>query len=626
MEQSCLFGPNFLEKFVGKAILYDPKVAVVELVANAWDAGAKEVHITWPSSDNEQHFSIVDNGEGMSEKELLSRWRTLAYDRISNQGSLVTVNDKPRTVFGKNGVGRFAGFCFGESYFVETTKNSHSTLFEVKTGVGESPFNLIPHDMVLERENDGTRIYVNQSSGLRVSEEEILAEIGMRFLTDPLFHCSVNGTSVGFSHIPESNLSQKDITLLSGNKLTIRVIDTLESDKTTKQHGIAWHVHGRLVGDSDWKHYGFDEIIDGRRAEAKRYTFIISADFLNTSVKPDWTGFEMTPDFEEARLAVFAYVKDHILGVTKEKRKKTLAVVRNANEGQLKNLTPLRIERWESFVSNVQEECPSISERDLTKLAGVLVNMEQSNSKFELIGRLHELNSNQIDDLHSVLKEWSIDLAKEVLDELQIRLKLLDELKSRVFDATTREVQDLQPIFHQALWIFGPEYETIEFTSNEGMSKVIQRLFKVEDAGSRNRPDFAILPDSTIGTYSYPTYDNEGGEIGVDKLVVVELKKPSIPISTEEKAQCWKYVSELLRKGLINEDTRVTCFVIGSEVDPIERNPRKENNDRCIIQPMDYQVVIQRAKSRLLKLYDRVKGAPFLEGQREILKQEKLDV
>jgi hypothetical protein len=214
------------------------------------------------------------------------------------------------------------------------------------------------------------------------------------------------------------------------------------------------------------------------------------------------------------------------------------------------------------------------------------------------------------------LADWSLDLAKEVLDELQIRLKLLDELRERVLDVNTKEVQDLQPLFHQGLWIFGPEFETIEFTSNEGMTKVIQELFDSDISGSRNRPDFAILPDSTVGSYSYHKYDEDGGEVGIDRLVIVELKRPIVAISTDEKAQCWRYVSELLRKGLISRDTRVTCFVLGSEVDPIERDARKENNDRCTIQPLDYQVVITRAKSRLLKLYDRVKGAPFLENQR----------
>lgn len=88
-------------------------------------------------------------------------------------------------------------------------------------------------------------------------------------------------------------------------------------------------------------------------------------------------------------------------------------------------------------------------------------------------------------------------------------------------------------------------------------------------------------------------------------------------ISTDEKAQCWKYVSELLKAGLIDRKTKVTCFVLGSSIDPYEKEARRENNDNCIIQPMDYQVVISRAQSRLHKLYNRVKGAPFLEEQRD---------
>lgn len=628
MEQSCLFGPNFLEKFVGKHILYDPRVAIVELVANSWDAGAKKVTITWPSSGNEQHFSIEDDGEGLTKKEFFSRWRTLAYDRISNQGDTVLVNDKKRTVFGRNGVGRFAGFCFGDSYFVRSTKNDSTIEFEVKIGFGETPFTLIEHEVLEHREASGTKVFVRSKSNVNICEGNIRSELGMRFLTDPSFSCYVNGVKVTFSDIPENNIVNEDIILESGEIIYIKIIDTIESDKTTKQHGIAWHVNGRLVGEANWKDYGFDEIIDGRSAEAKRHTIVVSADFLarSGSVKHDWTGFNNTNEFKIARDNVFEFVKAHILGQTKQKREKTLENIKNVHQSTLSELTPLRVERWQNFVEQVQEECLSISEKDLIKLAGVLVKMEQADTKYSLVSKLHELNSDQIDNLHNILAEWSVDLAKEVLDELQLRLRLLDELRERVFDTNTREVQDLQPLFHQGLWIFGPEYETIEFTSNEGMTKVVQKLFKSDEAGSKNRPDFAILPDSTVGSYSYPTYDIDGGEIGVDRLVIVELKKPGVPISTEEKAQCWRYVSELMRKGLINRDTKVTCFVLGSEVDPFERNARKENNDNCIIQPMDYQVVITRAKSRLLKLYDRVKNAPFLEEQRKNMKTEPIQI
>ena len=621
MEQSCLFGPNFLEKLVGKAILHDPKVAIVELVANAWDAGASEVVITWPTKKNEQLFSIEDNGGGLTDKEFTSRWRTLAYDRIGSQGDTVLVNNRNRTVFGKNGVGRFAGFCFGESYYVASNKDQEHIEYQIRPGNGESPFSLVKNQPVTFIRETGTKIFVRDKSLVRVDEEAVRSEIGMRFLTDPSFTCFVNGVQVNFSHIPDENIGRHSINLESGDVINIVIIDTSDADKTTKQHGIAWHVNGRLVGEADWKSYGFDEIIDGRSSEAKRHTFIINVDFLaNTdSVKKDWTGFNITPEFQQTRDRVFEFVKAHIFGQTKQKRERIFSNVKKAHSEELNKLTPLRVERWEEFVTEIQSECTNLNEKDLFKLSGVLIKMEQSNTKYSLISKLHELDPNQIDNLHNILSDWSLDLAKEVLDELQIRLKLLDELRERVLDVNTREVQDLQPLFHQGLWIFGPEFETIEFTSNEGMTKVIQNLFKVDIKGSRNRPDFAVLPESTVGSYSYHKYDDDGGEIGIDRLVVVELKKPGIAISTDEKAQCWQYVSELIRKGLISRDTKVTCFVLGSEIDPIERDARKENNDKCTIQPLDYQVVISRAKSRLLKLYDRVKGAPFLEEQRKEL-------
>jgi hypothetical protein len=175
----------------------------------------------------------------------------------------------------------------------------------------------------------------------------------------------------------------------------------------------------------------------------------------------------------------------------------------------------------------------------------------------------------------------------------------------------------LQPLFHQGLWIFGPEYETIEFTSNEGMTKVIQNLFKSDEKGSRNRPDFAILPDSTIGMYYYPHYDEEGGEFGTARLTIVELKRAGISIGEEQKTQCWKYIKELYSKGLVDESTKITCFVLGSTIDSQETHPRKEKDDRVIIKPLDYNNVITRAATRLHRLYDRVKSAPFL-NQKEI--------
>ena len=107
MNQQVLFEDRFLENFVG-SIVTDPAIAIVELVANCWDAYATEVKIGWPNRDLDRMFVIADNGIGMTRREFESRWCTLAYDRRRTQGRRT---DPPaelahlpaRSIFGRYG-------------------------------------------------------------------------------------------------------------------------------------------------------------------------------------------------------------------------------------------------------------------------------------------------------------------------------------------------------------------------------------------------------------------------------------------------------------------------------------------------------------------------------------------
>ena len=62
MEQrTLLYDQRFLESYAG-SIMTDPATAIVELVANCWDAYATDVKISWPDSKKAQQFKIADNG------------------------------------------------------------------------------------------------------------------------------------------------------------------------------------------------------------------------------------------------------------------------------------------------------------------------------------------------------------------------------------------------------------------------------------------------------------------------------------------------------------------------------------------------------------------------------------
>lgn len=619
-QQAVLYDDRFLESFTGANILRDPKTAAVELVANAWDAGATKVNMIWPDESARICFSIEDNGHGMTEESFNRIWRTLSYDRTKAQGEFAQfppeLNLPPRVAFGRNGKGRFAGFCFGDEYFVETWRNGKSVTFKVSRGGLEQPF-ILDKQQEAQKAGHGTKVYTTTPRKVALPESVARSEIGMRFLTEPTFSVSLNGESIKFSDIPEANIKEIAKEIDGLGTVTIIAIDTLNTDKTTYLHGVAWHVNNRLVGDCSWK-YGTDSLMDGRYKAAKRFIFIVKSDFLSKAVLSDWSGFNVeNEDYKRTLEVVINFIRDTVLEISKNERQETFNEVKRANKDKISKMSMVGVEKWEKFVHTVQADCPSIREKDLHELAGILANLEISQNQYGLLQKLSEMQPGQLDELHIVLDEWTLDMAKVVLDELKSRLSLLSKLKEKVFDAGADEVQELQPLFHQGLWIFGPEYETIEFTSNEGMTKVIQKLFAEKGKGSLNRPDFAILPDSTVGLYYYPHYDEEGGEFGTSRLTIVELKRSGITIGEEQKAQCWKYIKELYSKGLIDESSKVTCFVLGSTIESQEIHARKEKDDRVIIKPLDYNNVITRAKTRLHRLFDRVKNAPFL-NQKEI--------
>ena len=116
-EQGFAFGPGFLKDHAGQLIT-EPRVAIIELVANAYDAGATLVDIEWPQEMN-QRLSVTDNGTGLTRAEFERRWRTLSYNRLSEQGLFADfppgVSHGQRTAFGRSGKGRHAAFCLPTS-------------------------------------------------------------------------------------------------------------------------------------------------------------------------------------------------------------------------------------------------------------------------------------------------------------------------------------------------------------------------------------------------------------------------------------------------------------------------------------------------------------------------------
>ena len=619
--QGTLFEDRFLDDYAGQ-IMRDPIVALVELVANSWDAYATRVEIAWP--DEKTLFRISDNGIGMTAEEVDRRWRTFSYDRIKNQGGEMAQPPtdsgctKPRRVFGRNGKGRFAGFYFSDPYRVRTWRGGEEAQFEVTRGFApHRPFDVRQVGKGKTTPGHGCEIAAVDLKSVHFRAEDVRSILSTRFLTDPEFVVSVNGVRVSFSDIPRQALREFPVPIDGVGTATVKVIDAQKTDRTSKQHGVAWWVNGRLVGDCGWRWIDQEKLLDGRTEEAKRYTFIVEADFLLPAVAHDWSGFDVNkPIWIQSKEPLQSAILDVISDITKERRTSAKQSVRDAHIKQVRDLPPLSRERWNLLLDEIVDRCPNLSETQVGQLMGVMANMERAQSQYSLLEKLEGLPPGDIDALNDVLAKWTVRTAKAALDEIEGRLKIIEEIRIKTASADTDEVRELQPLFGNALWIFGPEFESIEFTSNEGMTAVIQKLFGTELKGSRSRPDFVATPDSSIGLYSLPAFDPNTHDVtGHSRIVVVELKKPGVTIRSEQKAQVWRYVKELIAKGLVTEATRVACFVLGSQIEAAEAGETTHFNERVRVRPWLYSTFVTQAEKRMFNLRKRLQEAPFLKDK-----------
>lgn len=625
-QQPLLYDERFLESYAGP-IISDPSTAIVELVANCWDAYATEVRITLPSRKDERQFKIEDNGKGMTRYAFQHIWRTIAYNRVAAEGTKVGpppgVAGPPRTVFGKNGKGRFASFCFASEYLITSRRDGQQFACKVR----RTPTNPLVLDEVLwipeGVQGHGTTIEgTGDIPPLLFAEDKARELIGSRFLANPAFKVFLGQTQITFNDIPDL-LSKQEVDIEGFGKVQILHIDTKKADKTTKQHGIAWWVQNRAVGQCKWSRSDYERVLDGRTSEAKRLTFIVQADFLNQqdAVAEDWSGFkESNLAWVRTREVVQDRIRQIIFDSSRNERDARRDAVIQRVGNKMNTLSPVSKDRVESFINEVVETCPNFGENEIVQLSSILAKLEQSKSRYGLLNLLHKCEPHDYDTLHAILDEWTIGTAKLVLDEIQNRLKLIAELRAKLKQVGVDEVHELQPLFERGLWMFGAQFESIEFTSNKGMTQVIKTIFKAADGkGSRDRPDFVALPDSSVGFYARASYNDEHDEDGVAHLVIIDLKTTGLSLGGREKDQVWKYVKELRARGYLH-GTKVDGFVLGDKIEQGEIEPRKEG-DEVRIHPMLYETILVRAERRLLNLHAKVKDAPFLASQQKALEK-----
>ena len=604
-----LYEEDYILRSLG-SIVTQPDVALTELVANAWDAGASHVTLSIPEEKN-QLLYIEDDGVGMSESEFQHHWMTLRYNRLKEQGrNVIFPNGKKgnRCAFGRNGVGRHGLFCFGNEYKVITIKDGKKLTFKIKPNVESQPFAVIEKKEESSTGN-GTRLEVVVTKNLPAINK-ISEILSARFLHDPQFKITVNHRTLELEDLTgETEPAEIDIEGTNIH-LTAYFIDSTKAGRKSIFQGIAFWQSGRLVGEPSWS-LGRNLVLDGRTSLAKRYTFIIKSNDLAEYIKEDWSGFKVSDEIEKVYQAVENFVNNSFESVT-------LATISNVTENldtpikqSLKKVNPLVREEVKSVITEIVKTNPKVKQESVNLVVQTIINMENSKNGHELLEKLSTLSSDDIDGLNSLLSKWTVSDALVVLNEIDRRLSIITAIRKLGKDKTTDELHVLHPMIAESRWLFGPEYESSEYIFNQQMKTAVEKIFTdvkylTSDANYKKRPDLICLPDSTVGVTGIEDIPSDLGLVKVRKLLLIELKKGGFKIKREERNQAQGYVEDLLSSNL-GVDCQITAYVVGDSIADNLTSPTKiGDNGRGTLYVTTFDQLVDTAERRMFGLRQKI--------------------
>lgn len=177
-----------LKNIIGKDLITDDNVAVLELVKNSFDAGSEQVKIKFKNlvvnddatinefpTKKSSKLLIIDEGKGMSNNDISEKWLNIAYSEKKEKSE-----EFGRLLAGNKGVGRFSSDRLGKYLTIYSRRSGESlynklfidwTVFELE---GEINFNIQDVSYEIERVNDE---YLFTETGISSFEKGTVLEI-----------------------------------------------------------------------------------------------------------------------------------------------------------------------------------------------------------------------------------------------------------------------------------------------------------------------------------------------------------------------------------------------------------------------------------------------------------------
>lgn len=177
-----------LSELLGRESIQNPNVAILELVKNAWDADATEVHIKFDLGKNE--LLVEDNGSGMTFSDLQNCWFVVATDAKKKEPLSPKFN-RPR--LGEKGIARFGlEGLGGETTIItqpERSKEGYKIFIDWAKFTSAEDFDKvpIPYEQFQKRADDhGTKYIISHLVGSWTHERLLSLARDLQLILPPV--------------------------------------------------------------------------------------------------------------------------------------------------------------------------------------------------------------------------------------------------------------------------------------------------------------------------------------------------------------------------------------------------------------------------------------------------------
>lgn len=620
--QGSLFEEDYLVRTLGE-IAQKPDVALTELVANAWDAGASSVSITIPE-DRGGMLVVEDDGTGLTEEEFKERWMKLGYNRLRHQGPIVLfpkINDFTRYAYGRNGVGRHGLLCFNSWYTVKTTKAGIASTFKVSTRNGNDPF-VLESESYKRGSGHGTRLEV--LAELRLPDpERMLQIISSRFLHDPNFQIKINGRSLTL----EDNsgfINKTRIPVSESISIELFAFDRNDSSHRYNHQGVAFWQSGRLVGEPSWT-LGNATVVDGRTRFAKRYSFVASSDDLGNFINKDWTGFLPGDEMDSVFLAVYDNVMEIFRGIAKEQISETKSMIKQDFQKEIDELSLLGKHEINEVIEQVVDSHPMTNSESINIAVSAIIHLEKTRSGKELLQKISKLSDEDIAGLNHMLEQWSIKDALSVLDEIDRRITIIEAIEKLSGEPTVDELHTLHPLITESRWLFGPEFDSSEYTSNSQLQTIAKNVFgsqKTEGLfiNPLKRPDLMVFAEKSITVNATEQFNPETNLIEFGRILIVELKKGGSNLNRANREQLVGYIEDFIGCKELIGTPLIYAYLVGDSINDKMTHSHKIG-ETAFLNITTFKQLVDTARRRLFRLREKLSDRYDSMGAEQLIKK-----